>query len=231
MPNLKILQDQPDKLKNQIYGFDGTSVRPLLTDTTGRTDIRPLSSITDSVGVTATDLDVRDLSNTTDNILVYGNDGTTNQVIKTNTSGQIDIRPLTVLDTVSVTATDLDIRPLNSSTDSVVAVVTVNHFEDSPAEVTTSNAYEGTTAQEVTTWRTFSFFIENTSAGANSATVKIQISPDNVRWIDDGAEETLDQNAMTVLVTSRYLRYARVAYKSTTADSPSYLSIIFQAQG
>ncbi|SDN26287.1 hypothetical protein SAMN04488502_1161, partial [Dendrosporobacter quercicolus] len=84
MPNLKVLQDQPAQLKSQLYGFDGANVRPLLTDNTGRTNIRPLDTSTDSVTVAATDLDVRDLTAATDSILVYGNDGTSNQLIKTN---------------------------------------------------------------------------------------------------------------------------------------------------
>ena len=331
MPNLKVLQDQPEQLKSQLYGFDGANVRPLLTDNTGRTDIRPLSSSTDSIAisatnldirdltnatdnvlvygndgttnrviltnnlgqtdirplttadqvtvsatnldvrdltnatdnvlvygndgttnrviltnasgqtdirplttadqvtVSATNLDVRDLTNATDNVLVYGNDGTTNRIILTNASGQTDIRPLTAADQVTVSATDLDIRDLSSATDSVTAIVSVSHTEPAADNVTTSDTYAGT-GQDVSTWRTFSFFIENTSATAVSGTVKIQISPDNTKWVDDGAEYILEQNETTVLVTSKYLRYARVAYKSTVAATPANLSISFQAQ-
>ena len=280
MPNLKVLQDQPEQLKSQLYGFDGSSVRPLLTDNTGRTDIRPLDTSTDSVTVIATDLNIRDLSNTTDNILVYGNDGTnnqlirtnasgqtdirplttadqvtviatdlnirdlsnttdnilvygndgtSNQLIRTNASGQTDIRPLTAADQVTVSATDLDIRDLNSATDSITAIVSVNHTESGPTAVTTTNTFSGT-GQDIATWRTFSFFVANASSTAVSATIKIQISPDNTTWVDDGAEYTLAQNEATVLVTSRYLRYARVAYQSAVADTPADLSITFQAQ-
>jgi hypothetical protein len=229
MPNLKVLQDQPEQLKSQLYGFDGTSVRPLLTDGTGRTDIRPLNSSTDSVAVSATDLDIRAITNTSDNILIYGNDGSNNVVIKTNASGQTDIRPLTTADQVTVSATDLDIRDLNSATDSVTAIVSVNHIEPAAANVTTDNSYAGT-GEDVATWRTFSFFIENTSVTAVSATVKVQISPDNTKWVDDGAEYILSQGETAVLVTSKYLRYARIAYKSTVADTPANLSIAFQAQ-
>ncbi|NSL50078.1 hypothetical protein HSX37_18880, partial len=120
MPNLKVLQDQPAQLKSQLYGFDGANVRPLLTDNTGRTNIRPLDTSTDSVTVAATDLDVRDLTAATDSILVYGNDGTSNQLIKTNASGQTDIRPLTIADQVTVSAADLDVRDLTAATDSIL---------------------------------------------------------------------------------------------------------------
>ncbi|QJW48576.1 hypothetical protein HA075_24710 [bacterium BFN5] len=143
-------------------------------------------------------------------MLVYGNDGTSNVIIKTNATGQTDIRPLT-------------------TADEVTAVVSVSHTEPAAESVTTADTYTGT-GQDVSTWRTFSFFIENTSATAVSGTVKVQISPDNTKWVDDGAEYVLDQNETTVLVTSKYLHYARVAYKSTVAGTPATLSISFQAQ-
>ncbi|SDN38130.1 hypothetical protein SAMN04488502_1264, partial [Dendrosporobacter quercicolus] len=157
-------------------------------------------------------------------------DGTSNQLIKTNASGQTDIRPLTIADQVTVSATDLDVRDLNSATDSITAVVSVLHAESDPIAVTTTDALAGI-SQDIATWRTFSFFVENTSATAVSATIKMQISPDNNKWVDDGAEYTLAQNEITVLVTSRYLRYARVAYQSTVAGTPANLNITFQAQG
>ncbi|GBG57468.1 hypothetical protein SPFL3101_02812 [Sporomusaceae bacterium FL31] len=150
-------------------------------------------------------------------------------MILTNATGQTDIRPLTTADQVTVSATDLDIRALDSVTDSVTAIVSVSHTEPAADNVTTSDTYAGT-GQDVATWRTFSFFIENTSATAVSGTVKIQISPDNTKWVDDGAEYVLEQNETTVLVTSKYLRYARVAYKSTVTATPADLSISFQAQ-
>ncbi|NSL50142.1 hypothetical protein HSX37_19315, partial len=69
-----------------VYGNDGTSNQLIKTNASGQTDIRPLT-IADQVTVSAADLDVRDLTAATDSILVYGNDGTSNQLIKTNASG------------------------------------------------------------------------------------------------------------------------------------------------
>ena len=211
MPNLKVLQDQPEKLKSQLYGFDGSNVLPLLTDNTGRTNIRPLT-ISDTITTVATDLDIRDLANGTDSIAVYGNDGTQNRLIKTNADGQLDVRPLT-------------------STDTVTTIVSISHLEIEPVVFETGNAYVGSSGQDVSIWRTYSFFAENTSATANSATLIVQISPDNIKWVDDSSETVLAQGEFTVLSASRYLRYARVAYKSTTTDQAADIAITFQAQG
>ncbi|NLP41691.1 MAG: hypothetical protein GX348_05745 [Veillonellaceae bacterium] len=261
MANLKVLQDQPEKLKSQLYGFDGTNVVPLLADETGRTNIRLLTNA-DTVTAVANDLDIRDLANTTDSVSVYGNDGTQNRIIKTTETGQLDIRPLTSSDNVTVTATDLDIRDLANTTDSVAvygndgtqnhiikttdtgqldirpltsddtitAVMSIAHTETDLGAFATTDTYTGTPGQDVSVWRTFTFFVENTSAEANSAVFKLQISPDNTKWVDDSAEVTLDQGAFNIASTSHYLRYARVAYKSQAPGQSANLNITFQAQ-
>jgi hypothetical protein len=116
-----------------IYGNDGNdgagTDRKVKTNANGQLDIvatdldiRALTSGTDTVTVvqttasnlnahvSATDLDIRDLTNGTDNVAVYGNDGLTNRVLRTNATGNLDI-----------VATDLDIRDLSHTSDSVTS--------------------------------------------------------------------------------------------------------------
>jgi len=196
MPNFKILQDQPEKLKNQAYGFDGTTVRPLKTDNTGRPDIRPIT-------------------NSTDSILVYGNDGTANQVLKTNSSGHVAVYTdgATAL---NITATDLDIRNLSNIQDNILIYgydgtqnraiktdvngnllsATIRSFTEYSETATTTDTYTGSTAQDVSTMATYTMFVKNTGA-TNSATVKLQISPNNTDWLDDSAEVTLNPGDFT----------------------------------
>jgi len=78
-----------------------------------------------TVDVQATDLDIRDLSSTTDSVKVEG--GNTNDVKVSLDGERIDVQrvynvvdgTMSVSNTVDVQATDLDIRNLSSSTDSV----------------------------------------------------------------------------------------------------------------
>ncbi|GAV22145.1 DUF6385 domain-containing protein [Carboxydothermus pertinax] len=229
MPNFKVLQDQPEKLKNQAYGFDGTVVRPLKTDDTGRPDIRPLA-------------------NSTDSILVYGNDGTTNQVLKTNSSGYVAVYTdgATAL---NITATDFDIRNLSNIQDNILIYgydgtqnraiktdasgnllsSTIRTFSEYTEAVITGDTYTGSTAQDVSTMATYTMFVKNTGA-TNSATVKLQISPNNSDWLDDSAEVTLTPGSSTAFTVSTFLRYIRVAYKSTLPGQSTDLSVIFQGQ-
>jgi len=229
MPNYKIIQDQPEKLKNQTYGYDGSTVRPLKTDNTGRPDIRPLS-------------------NTTDNILIYGSDGTDNQVIKTNTSGHLAVftEGATAL---NISATDLDIRDLSNSTDNIliygfdgsenkpikidangnIMASTARSFTEYSEQVSTGNNYTGSTSRDVSTMATYTFFAKNTGS-SNSAIVKLQISPNTTDWVDDSMEITLAPGDTTVLTPSTFLRYIRLAYKSAVADQSTDLDVVFQGQ-
>ncbi|MEZ0536523.1 DUF6385 domain-containing protein [Caldicellulosiruptoraceae bacterium PP1] len=71
----------------QIYGTDGTTNKPILTDTDGKIVISSTGTLT----IQATDLDIRNLNNTQDNILVYGQSTSGNTVISTTTSGDVNI--------------------------------------------------------------------------------------------------------------------------------------------
>ena len=212
-----------------IHGHDGTTNHTIKTNSDGQVDIRPLTTA-DTVTVSAIKLDVRDMNAVTDNILIHGYDGTTNRLVRTNALGQVDIRPLTTADHLTVSAAALDIRRLTSANDAVSAVVMTSHTEVGPIAVSTADTYAGTTPQDIARWPTFSYFIENASETAAAGMAKIQISPDGTKWVDDSAEETILQNAFTVLVNTRYLRYVRIAYKSAVDGFPASLKVTFQAR-
>jgi hypothetical protein len=75
----------------------------------------------------------------------------------------------------------------------------------------------------------YSFFVNNTGA-TNSAKIKVQISPDNSTWVDDGSDITIAHNTAYVTTANKFLRYIRVAYMSATGGASTTLSIIFQGQ-
>ncbi|MEW6031567.1 MAG: DUF6385 domain-containing protein [Bacillota bacterium] len=153
-----------------------------------------------SLDVTATNLDIRDITNASDSILVYGNDGTTNRVLLTDSSGNMQT---------------MVYRRLATDT-----------YE---ANLATGDTYAGATARNVGEQSQFSFAIKNTGA-SNGATVKLQISPNNSDWIDDSAETNVGAGSTIAMAPAKYLRYARIAYKSQTAGQSTSLTVWYQAQ-
>jgi VIT1/CCC1 family predicted Fe2+/Mn2+ transporter len=49
--------------------------------------------------------------------------------------------------------------------------------------------------------------------------VKVQISPNNTDWIDDGTAVTVDAGALVTLVPSVFLKYVRLAAIATTTSA------------
>lgn len=72
------------------------------------------------------------------------------------------------------------------------------------------------------------FGIVNNSE-TNNAVAYIQLSPDNITWIDDRlsfiSETVFEPGGSIILNTSGYMKYARIAYKSQVQGSPANLSI------
>lgn len=246
MPNLRVFTEQASDLKARIYGSDGTTDRVAKVDTNGALAIQDGGG---SLTVDAVALDVRPLTATSDNILVYGHDGTAVQRIKTDASGVLAIQDNG--GSLTIDAVDLDIRNLTATSDNILVygqdsgavnriirtdtsgIVQFMHqrryFTDTSEAVSTATAYTGSTARDVSEQSTYTFAIKNTGT-TYTATVKVQISPDNVEWIDDSAETVVNTATTVALVASKFLRYARIAYKSTTAGSDTSLTIWYQAQ-
>ena len=227
-----------------VYGNDGVDNQPLLTDAAGALAIQDNGG---SLTVDATDLDIRDLDNATDNVLVYGSDGVDNQPLLTDATGALAIQDNG--GSLTVDATDLDIRDLDNATDSVLVygndgvnnvalltdangvlqVAAVSTFMEASEVVNTGATFVGSTSQDISLVPNYTWFIRNT--GANSATVKLQISPNNVDWLDDGTSQEVESGEAIVLVANVFLRYTRVAYQSTETDEDTTLELIWQAYG
>ncbi len=104
---------------------------------------------------------------------------------------------------------------------------------DSSEAVTSAvTTYANATSQNILSQSDCTFTVLNNSIAANSALVKITLSPDNTNYADDPGitPVTLTQNAMTFLVPGRFVKYARVSYAAVTASSTISLSIWFQAR-
>lgn len=114
------------------------------------------------------------------------------------------------------------------NSDGNLTTTNIRKFTETIQGVTTVDTYVGGTSQDVSRQGEYSFFISN--FGANSATIKVQISPNNSAWVDDGGEIILPSNRAIVVTSNYFLRYIRIAYKSTTAGQATSLNIFYQAR-
>lgn len=80
MPAMPVYKDSPSNLKNQIFESDGSNLINVKADTTGRLKI--VTDTTNSLAVV--------VSEANDSIAVYGSDGTTNRILRTNTTVSIN---------------------------------------------------------------------------------------------------------------------------------------------
>jgi len=248
MPNYSVFTNKPEELNTQIFGSDLNT--PIATNTDGKLFIKSIEDIINISGtVSATDLDIRNLVNTQDNVLIYGTDGTTNKPILTDTDGKLVISST---GTLSITATDLDIRNLDNAQDNILIYglsssgntaistttsgdVNINHnarrfFEASYLNLTTTDSYQYTTFIDVSSYSTYSFYVKNTGT-LNAADIVVEISPTNnaADAISLLLLASLPAGDKDVLVPNKFLRYARVGYKSTVLTLSTTIDIYFQA--
>lgn len=242
MPNYKVFQDAANQLKSKIYGSDGAgNVLPILTDASGRMSVAGTISAT----ISATNLDIRDLSATQDNIQIYGFDSTNLQPILTDASGVLAIQDNG--GTITVDASNLDIRDLSATSDNIQIygfdgtnlqqiqtdtsgnLIQTRAFTEATETVTTNGTFTGATARDTSRDGNYSFWVQNTG-GTNSADVRLEISPDTTSWLADTSTVTVGPNTAAVMVVNKFLKWTRVAYRSTTAGSTTSLSIVFQGQ-
>ncbi|MFZ3101131.1 MAG: DUF6385 domain-containing protein [Desulfitobacteriaceae bacterium] len=95
----------------------------------------------------------------------------------------------------------------------------------------TDIAGSGDTTYTVLGVETWTFGVVNESLAANAqALVKMQISPDGTNWLDETGTVTINQNSLTTLVTSIFLKYARVYYSAVNAASAVTLNVFFQGE-
>jgi len=84
---------------------------------------------------------------------------------------------------------------------------------------------------EVMGIKTWSFGVVNASTATDAqALVKLQMSPDGTNWQDEVGPVTINQNSLTTLVSSIFLKYARIYYSAVNAASAVTLNIFFQGQ-
>ncbi len=145
---------------------------------------------------------------------IYGMDGTQLKAVAVDTDGNLVLSPLS---TISVTATDLDIRSLSGTTDSVL-IYGQNFVEDS----ITTTVPAGTTyllVKDISPYRQNSYFIRNN--GTSSVTVTLQIAPVNSDsfYVDNSSAQTVTASSNNITSVTVAMRYARLRIVASTGTS------------
>jgi hypothetical protein len=167
-----------NNVKNASTDQTAGNVRYLKVDTNGRLDVRDLSSATDSVDVTATDLDIRDLDSASDSVEVF-------QATASNLKAEVE-------------AIDLDIRDLDSTTDSVEVFQATGSNLKVTTDTKTSTATH--TANSITANNTSE---EALASNSNRTSAMIQNISDTAMYIKFGAT-AVDEEGIKLLPEASY---------------------------
>ncbi|AZO93807.1 hypothetical protein GM661_01530 [Iocasia frigidifontis] len=160
-----------------------------------------IRSISDAISVDMTGtVDIRDLTASSDSIEIYGFDGTNIQRIQTDTEGNIRTH-LTARDFSELTETGL----------------------------VSTDAFTFSEPRDNSEFTTYSFAVYNSGA-TNSIDARLEVSADTDQWYADTAARSISAASVDVFFPASFLKYTRVAYRSTDAGNASSLDIFFQAQ-
>lgn len=209
MPNFKIIQDVPDQARIKIYGSENAA---LIT-----TDGGYLSITAPAAGL--------NIAAPVNGLLVTAADtglsvtGPANGLIVTAPATGLSVTPPS--GGLLITSSGLSVISALATTDVTEAKTGIIDIVGSP-----SATYNVLGIAEYT----FGLVNRPTSAANAQATAKLQISPDGVTWFDNSAVVTLNQNSADALVSSIFLKYARVYYAAVNAASSVDLTIFLQGQ-
>ena len=202
MANFKIFQDNPDQAKVKIFGGNNAALN---TDSSGNLTITStglaITPPTDGLAITSTGLAIT---------------APTNGLTVTAAASGLSITP----PTGGLLITSAGLAMISATTDVSATLANI-----------TDTAGSGDTPYTVLGVETWTFGVVNSSLATNAqALVKMQISPDGTNWLDEAGPVTINQNGLTTLVTSIFLKYARVYYSAVNAASAVTLNIFFQGE-
>ncbi|WP_018131903.1 DUF6385 domain-containing protein [Effusibacillus pohliae] len=218
MPNFASFNTNPDDLRTLIFGKDTTATsRALVTDASGRLlNIQMDGTITSVLGATIT-------AGTLNNLL----NGTITSVLgATITAG-------TLSNLLNGTITSVLGATITAGTLSSVTSISQKSFQEQQTlNVVTADAFTALPAVTTSVFGTYSFFIYNKGPGTNKVDARVEISANGTNWFDDVDTVTgIAVGSVDVLVPKRFLKYTRLAYRSSTAGSPTTIDVFFNGQG
>ena len=207
MPNYVTFNTNPDDLRTLIFGSDGTVSRPVAVDSDGRLLIG-------GVTLTAT--------------TIAG--GTLDAVL----GATITAGTLSAVESATIAGGTLDAvlgATITAGTlDSVTSISQKSFIEIIDEGVVTGDTFTPLAAVTTAVLGVYSYFIFN--SGPNEADAQVEISADGNNWyVDVTTASPIGSGSVDVLVPKRFLKYTRLAYRSTNAGQSTTLNIYFNAQG
>ncbi|AET66040.1 hypothetical protein Desor_0326 [Desulfosporosinus orientis DSM 765] len=254
MANFKIFQDNPDQAKVKIFGGNNQALN---TDSSGNLTITStglaITPPADGLAITSTGLAITAPTNgltvtaSADGLSITPPTGglaitPPADGLAITSTGLAITAPTNGL-TVTASADGLSITPptgglaITPPTDGLLitsaGLSIISGTTDVSATLAniTDTAGSGDEAYNVLGVATWTFGVVNASLDANAqALVTMQISPDGENWLDEAGPVTIDQNSLTTLVSSIFLKYARIYYSAVNAASAVTLNVFFQGE-
>ena len=222
MPNFKIIQDQPDQARIQIYGSSASSA--ISTNASGQIIVTAAAdglSVTGPANGLIVTAAASGLSVT----------GPANGLIVTAAASGLSVTgPANGLivtasaDGLSITAPTNGLL-ITSAGLAVISELAVTEAIEPVTYASATTAFAST--RQVIDVKDWSFGVVNT--GANTADVQLQISPDNATWMTNSNVVAVAAGELGALVSSIFFKYARVSYASPGGNAIG-LNIYFQGQ-
>jgi len=110
-----------------------------------------------------------------------------------------------------------------------IIVIPISYKEIVIKNITATNTFKFTQSFDISKNMNTSFIIYNNSS-INPATIQLQDSPDNISYQFDLPEMIVEPKSFKVFTPTRFIRYQRIAYRSTNLNKPAEIDIFYQAQ-
>ncbi|MFD0673325.1 DUF6385 domain-containing protein [Cohnella sp. GCM10027633] len=122
---------------------------------------------------------------------------------------------------------------ITAGTLSSVTSISQKSFVEIPtADVVTADAFTAITPVTTSVLGVYSYFIYNQGPGANKVDARVEISADGTNWyVDVDTVTGIAVGSVDVLVPHRFLKFTRLAYRSSSAGNPTTIDVYFNGQG
>ncbi|WP_415839991.1 DUF6385 domain-containing protein, partial [Paenibacillus endophyticus] len=115
---------------------------------------------------------------------------------------------------------------------SVTSISQKSFQETSSLNIVTADAFTALPTVTTSVFGTYSFFVYNRGPGANTADARVEISANGTNWYADVDTVTgVAVGSVDVLVPQRFLKYTRLAYRSSATGLPTTIDAYFNGQG
>ncbi|MDQ6422461.1 DUF6385 domain-containing protein [Paenibacillus sp. LHD-117] len=181
-----------------------------------------LSTVNSVLGTTITAGTLSTVNNVLGATITAGTLSTVNSVLgATITAG-------TLSTVTSVLGTTITAGTLSS----VTSISQKSFQEIERQDVITANAFTALSAVTTSVFGTYSFFVYNQGPGANKVDARVEISADGSNWYANVDTVTgISTGSVDVLVPSKFLKYTRLAYRSSSTGNPTTIDVFFNGQG